>query len=563
MDHEQSAPPLFKAAQYLRMSTENQRYSLGAQAEAIAEYARVRGLAVIKTYSDSGKSGLSLKGRAGLRDLLADVSAGSQEFTDILVLDVSRWGRFQDPDEAGHYEYLCRVAGYRVHYCAEEFGDADTIAGSIVKHVKRIMAGEYVRELSARVKFAKRRRAIMGHRVGACVGFGLRRQATHMNGTPRAVMEAGERKAISSDHTSVIHGPPEEVATVKRIFRLYVRRKFGIAEIARALNAENCPGPGGHRWTRNRVRSVLGYEPYTGQIFYGKSTQFLKADVRPVPRESWIRSQSLEPIISRGTFQRAAKMLSEIPMNLAEEDVKVELGKLLAEKGKLTMRLIDDSRKLPSSMTLRKRFGGQARHVYALVGYEPPARTPIQVRQSKRSDLVERLRALYDAHGYVSAAMIEADPSLPSAHTVSANFGSLADAYRAAGLPYLDRTPNTSAASRPIAPKLRPRRKLPITRNADGSPFTDDQLIAGLKALLAKHGYLSERLIAEQDDLPTASFYRLRFGSLLETYAAAGYVAERGALLKATFARQPMRGTWRANAAAAGLLKASCRSSLS
>ena len=69
------------------------------------------------------------------------------------------------------------------------------------------------------------------------------------------------------------------------------------------------------------------------------------------------------------------------------------------------------------------------------------------------------------------------------------------------------------------------------------------------------------RLIAEQDDLPTASFYRLRFGSLLETYAAAGYVAERGALLKATFARQPMRGTWRANAAAAGLLKASCRPS--
>lgn len=258
MDHEQSAPPLFKAAQYLRMSTENQRYSLGAQAEAIAEYARVRGLAVIKTYSDSGKSGLSLKGRAGLRDLLADVSAGSQEFTDILVLDVSRWGRFQDPDEADHYEYLCRVAGYRVHYCAEEFGDADTIAGSIVKHVKRIMAGEYVRELSARVKFAKRRRAIMGHRVGACVGFGLRRQATHMNGTPRAVMEAGERKAISSDHTSVIHGPPEEVATVKRIFRLYVRRKFGIAEIARTLNDDGKPGGGGARQSRGVGKAVRG-----------------------------------------------------------------------------------------------------------------------------------------------------------------------------------------------------------------------------------------------------------------------------------------------------------------
>jgi DNA invertase Pin-like site-specific DNA recombinase len=75
MNHDQAAPPLFKAAQYLRMSTENQRYSLGSQAEAIAEYARVRGLAVVKTYADAGKSGLSLKGRTGLRDLLADVSA--------------------------------------------------------------------------------------------------------------------------------------------------------------------------------------------------------------------------------------------------------------------------------------------------------------------------------------------------------------------------------------------------------------------------------------------------------------------------------------------------------
>ena len=114
---------------------------------------------MVRTYADAGKSGLSLKGREGLRALLADVASGGAEFTDILVLDVSRWGRFQDPDEAGHYEYLCRAAGLRVHYCAEEFGDADSIAGSIVKHVKRVMAREYVRELSARIKFAKRRRA--------------------------------------------------------------------------------------------------------------------------------------------------------------------------------------------------------------------------------------------------------------------------------------------------------------------------------------------------------------------------------------------------------------------
>ena len=65
MDHDQSAPTLFRAAQYLRMSTENQCYSLENQAKAIATYAGPRDLEVVKTYVDAGKSGLSLKGREG------------------------------------------------------------------------------------------------------------------------------------------------------------------------------------------------------------------------------------------------------------------------------------------------------------------------------------------------------------------------------------------------------------------------------------------------------------------------------------------------------------------
>jgi len=69
MDYEQSAPPLFKAAQYLRMSTESQHYSLGAQAEAIAEYARVRGLAVIKSVGDRMVRGYGLDVLIGLSRL--------------------------------------------------------------------------------------------------------------------------------------------------------------------------------------------------------------------------------------------------------------------------------------------------------------------------------------------------------------------------------------------------------------------------------------------------------------------------------------------------------------
>jgi DNA invertase Pin-like site-specific DNA recombinase len=98
------------AAQYLRMSTERQEYSLDNQAEALDQFAQENGFSIVKTYQDAGKSGLTVRERSGLKELLSDVLTGHAEFTAILVYDVSRWGRFQDLDEAAHYEFLwgCR-----------------------------------------------------------------------------------------------------------------------------------------------------------------------------------------------------------------------------------------------------------------------------------------------------------------------------------------------------------------------------------------------------------------------------------------------------------------------
>jgi DNA invertase Pin-like site-specific DNA recombinase len=82
------------AAQYLRMSTEHQQYSLDNQADAIRKYADAQGFEIIKTYTDGAKSGLVLKHRLGLAKLLNDVVGGPQPYKAILVYDISRWGRF-------------------------------------------------------------------------------------------------------------------------------------------------------------------------------------------------------------------------------------------------------------------------------------------------------------------------------------------------------------------------------------------------------------------------------------------------------------------------------------
>ena len=72
-----TAHPVVPAAQYLRMSTEHQQYSLENQSTAIQVYAGSHGFEVVRTYSDTAKSGLVLRRRTGLQQLLQDVVSGT------------------------------------------------------------------------------------------------------------------------------------------------------------------------------------------------------------------------------------------------------------------------------------------------------------------------------------------------------------------------------------------------------------------------------------------------------------------------------------------------------
>ena len=104
--------------------------------------------------------------------MLQDVVSRQAPFQAILVLDVSRWGRFQDIDESAHYEFLCKQAGAPVHYCSETFSNDTTLASMIIKTLKRSMAAEYSRELSAKVAAGHRRLASLGFRNGGIAGYG-------------------------------------------------------------------------------------------------------------------------------------------------------------------------------------------------------------------------------------------------------------------------------------------------------------------------------------------------------------------------------------------------------
>jgi DNA invertase Pin-like site-specific DNA recombinase len=183
------------AAQYLRMSTEHQLYSTENQAHCNHQYAQLHGFTITRTYRDSAKSGLWLKGRPGLRELLRDVTEGNTEYKAILVYDVSRWGRFQDTDEAAHYEFVCKSAGIPVHYCAETFLNDGSLPSSIMKALKRAMAGEYSRELGVKVAAGQRRLAELGFWQGGPAGYGFRRVLVSPDGKVKQFLAKAREKA--------------------------------------------------------------------------------------------------------------------------------------------------------------------------------------------------------------------------------------------------------------------------------------------------------------------------------------------------------------------------------
>lgn len=266
----------FRAAVYVRMSTEHQQYSTHNQQDKIEAYARSRGIEIVQVYADEGKSGLRIDGRAALQRLISDVETGKANFNVILVYDVSRWGRFQDADESAYYEYICRRAGIQVTYCAEQFENDGSPVSTIVKGVKRAMAGEYSRELSSKVFAGQCRLIEMGYRQGGPAGFGLRRVLIDQSGVSKGTLTRGQHKSLQTDRVILRPGPPEEVEVVERIYRWFIDDGFQESTIAARLNREGVLTDLGRPWTRGTVHEVLTNEKYVGDNVFNRTSFKLK-----------------------------------------------------------------------------------------------------------------------------------------------------------------------------------------------------------------------------------------------------------------------------------------------
>ncbi len=374
-------PARGRAAQYLRMSTDQQRYSLDNQACAIAAYAEAHGLEVCATYMDAGVSGLRAANRSGLRRLLADVVGGAADFGVVLVYDVSRWGRFQNPDESAHYEFVCRQAGVRIEYCAEDFGGGG-VAGALLKQVKRVMAAEYSAQLSRTVRHAKRRNAEQGYWQGGEPGYGLRRAVVDAAGKPSGVLARGAPKPLQSQRMVLVPGPDDELAVVRRIYRMFLEEGVSRTALVRQLNDEGVPYGDGRPWTYQKVKNILTNPAYAGDKVFGRHASRLGGGAVPQPVETWVRiPDALPAAVPRQAQDRAARLIANRMVMLDDAAMLGRLADLLKSEGRLTSQIIKRAEGAPCPATYRNRFGS-LREAYRRIGYTPdtargkPSTTP-------------------------------------------------------------------------------------------------------------------------------------------------------------------------------------------
>lgn len=300
-------------AMYLRLSSEDidlkssdktESESISNQRGLLKEFLRGRpefAGAEILEFCDDGWSGKSFE-RPAFLQMMEQVKTG--KIHCIVVKDLSRFGR----DYLVVGNYISRVFPFLgVRFIAVNDGFDSTRQAdidSLDTSFKTLIYDLYSRELSQKVKSAKRQRAAKGLFLSPFAPYGYRKD-------PR------DKNHLIPD--------PEAAAVVQRIFRL-AAEKHAPKEIASILNADGIPSPMRYKqkngcsrerwpsihesnfWTKGVLYKILRDERYLGTAVYGKRERDIVGLVHSVKKTKadWITVEAAhEGIIEPELFQAA------------------------------------------------------------------------------------------------------------------------------------------------------------------------------------------------------------------------------------------------------------------
>lgn len=302
-----------KAVAYYRHSAEDkQENSVAIQRQHTEQFAYKNNIEIIHEEADEGKSGL-LANRPAFERLFMNwiENPNAPSFDYVFVYDVSRWGRFQDQDQAAYYTHLCKKYGKEVIYVSRGFPDtSNPLISSLETSIHRYMAAEYSRQLSEKVFYGCVKVSQQGYSAGGTAAYGMIRQLLDINKNPIRILNTGEHKQIANERVSFTPKDDETTETVREIFNLFVKERYEIPDIVSYLNNKRILSATGKLWDKSKVIKILTNETYMGTRIYNRTWGRLKQKSHRNPRSEWIIvSNAFKGVVDDKIFKDAQERL--------------------------------------------------------------------------------------------------------------------------------------------------------------------------------------------------------------------------------------------------------------
>ena len=355
--------PTRKAVAYYRHSAQDrQENSVELQQEQVRKFAAENAIEIIREFADKGKSGLSVEGRDQFNAMIHDyVETETIDFELVLVLDVSRWGRFQETDLSAYYTGLCLQHGKQVIFTTIGFPKQNDLLHGLHLSIERYRAASYSRELSGKVWKGCAKIASGGYWAGGSPPYGTRRMLLDEKRNPVRLLEIGEHKAIHNQRVRLTVSDGPEVDIVRRIFMAFGQDAKDVKEIAAALNADAILSPGGGHWDVGSIWTILKNEIYAGNMVWNKSSQKMKSASHPNPQSDWVSAENaFDPIVPRDLFFTVQGIIKgrwhERMRRGSKEEMLVRLRGLFDRYGMVSGSLIAASADMVSPSTYAHHF---------------------------------------------------------------------------------------------------------------------------------------------------------------------------------------------------------------
>lgn len=288
---------------YIRVSSERQvkGYSLDGQKHYLAECAERRGMTVLDTYVEEGKSGKSIEGRTEFQRMLDDIQSGKVHTDYVLVFKLSRFGR-NARDVLNSLEFIMK---YGVHLmCVEDGLDSSTSMGKMMITILGAVAELERENIIAQSLLGREEKAKSGGWNGGYAPYGYR-------------LVKGDDKSKGKLETV-----PEEKAVVQLVFDMFLNRNMGYTAISGYLNrngytrppAKNAIRPSYGEWSSDHIKRMLSNPVYTGRVAWGKRrTEKVPGkdnEYRLVKQDEYILSEviSHEAFVSKEDFDRVQEI---------------------------------------------------------------------------------------------------------------------------------------------------------------------------------------------------------------------------------------------------------------